>query len=261
MIGVHRPGDALRRGGAVAGGIALGRSAQILYLVQQGDAGRQIHLLLFVSGQLFEQRIDLTELGLDLLAAVCRDAAGQCADQLFDGADPTGGPARCAGLFWDIATDIVMRVGTGQRSNDAAAVLCAHMGARDGSVRPRIVVRGRAALVRMGVDTVRSCRVAVIIMVVGTSLFRYRWDIPALLRMRRMMWAQSALCPHVSGRCPQGAKLQAQRQSDDRTQCSAFHAMTSQIHEGAAVSARSPNITFLFYHRNIELSTAETTIL
>ena len=103
------------------------RRTHPVYLIQQGGAGRQIHLLLFIAGQLIIQGINLTELRLDLLHIVRRNPGGQLADQIFDGTDRTDKRAWRAGIPFGIAAGVAVLVQAGQRPGDAAAVLGTHM--------------------------------------------------------------------------------------------------------------------------------------
>ena len=112
----------------VRGSVAVCRRIHPLDLIQQGNAGRQIHLLLFVIGQLVTPGVNLTELGLDLLKVVLGNAVGQLGDQRFDGTYVTDKCTRRTGISRDITAGIVMLMGTGQRSGDAAAVLCTRVG-------------------------------------------------------------------------------------------------------------------------------------
>ena len=103
------------------------RRTHPVYLIQQGNAGRQVHLPLFIAGQLLIQGVNLTELRLDLLHIVRRNPGGQPADQIFDGADRTGERARRAGIPFGIAAGVVVLMQAGQHPGDAAAVPSAHM--------------------------------------------------------------------------------------------------------------------------------------
>ena len=162
-----------------AGAAAQHLGVHPIYLVQQGGAGRQVHLLLLAAGQLLIQSINFAELGLDLFRVVGGDAGGQLADQSLNGADRADKGARCAGVFRDIAADAVVFVGAGQRLNDTAAVLCARVGAQRRLPRPVSVARVRVTPGRMGMDTVSLCDIAAIVVAVGTFLPQDRRSVPA----------------------------------------------------------------------------------
>ena len=69
----------------------------------------------------------------------------------------------------------------------------------------------------MLMNAVRFCCIAAIVVAMSTFLFQYRQNIPARIRMRRMMWAQPFVRSHPGGKGPHREQVQAQRQSDDET--------------------------------------------
>ena len=187
------------RGQYIGVSVTQYRTAHSVYLVQQGDTGRQVHLLLFVLGQPVIQGINFTDLGLHLLAVVCRNAVGQFADQVLNGADLTGKGTRRTGVPRVIAAGGIMLVGAGQGPRDTAAVLGACM--PTGNRLPRLWI----ALVCMLMNAVRLCSVAVLAVAMGTLPFQRRWNIPTRIGMRQMMRAQPTISPRVRCPCPHRA--------------------------------------------------------
>ena len=68
MVVLQRPSCILSA--AMTGGGTLRLSLHPLDLLQQGKAGRQVHLLELLTGQTAAQVVDFLDLGLDLLPVV-----------------------------------------------------------------------------------------------------------------------------------------------------------------------------------------------
>ena len=195
---------------------------------------------LLLAAQFVIQGVNFTDLSPDLLRIVRRNASGQLADQVLNGTDRTDKRTRRAGISRGIAAGSVVFMQAGQRLCDTSAVLCTHMRTQSRFVRSGNIVRSRIARGRMLMNAVRFRCIAAVAVAMSTFLFQYRRNIPALTGVRRMMRAQPAVRSHTGGKSLHRKQVQAQRQSDDETLYSAFHAITSQAHEGTASRAQIP---------------------
>jgi hypothetical protein len=97
----------------------------------------------------------------------------------------------------------------------------------------------------MRMNAVRFLCIAAIVVAVRAFPLRYRRNIPAGIRMRRMMRAQPVVRSRIGGKGPRREQIQAQSQNGDETEYSAFHTMTSQTCKGTARRAQSLSLIFL----------------
>ena len=214
---VHLKGTSQRHG-------AVG----LIQRLEQFQAGGDIHQLRFLLRQVRVQAEDLLELCLHVHPVVPCDLLRQGGDQRLDGADAADKPAGLAGAGLDIAARAVMAVLAVQRPRDAAAVRCTLVGA---VVRLLLLLAGEqavavAALI-MDMDAQRFFGIALVCVFVGTGLALGGGGIAAVLCMFRVMFTERRA--GLRRQRPGGAKAQAQGQSGEGTQNSAFHKNTSHV--------------------------------